>query len=204
VVSSISQASRCSRVASGNKRTKTSGVCLVMKAGSSSRQPGLRAMSRDTYRRTTPPHQIFQSGISPKVGKNHIMADFRQIMWRKFLRNLCKYSTMAQKVLPHNLAWPFLPFLPSYCRPLSTATLCGRKRLMTPKVAPMLRQMVLPDNVAPPIFSQIFVGADTKIYDQHIFGWSRHIMCQKWQARAGKTRTFAGILSQVLLPTPHP
>ena len=43
----------------------------------------------------------------------------------------------------------------------------------------MLRQMVLPDNVAPPIFSQIFVGADTKIYDQHIFGWSRHIMWQK-------------------------
>ena len=106
---------------------------------------------------------------------NHIMADFRQIIWRKFLRNLCKYSTMAQKVLPHNLAWPFLPFLPSCCRPLSTAILCGRKRLMTPKVAPMLKKMILPDNVAPPIFSQIFVGADTKIYDQHIFGWSRHI-----------------------------
>src|SRR5438093_301356 len=27
-------------------------------------------MSRDTYGRTTPLHQIFQSGISPKVGKN--------------------------------------------------------------------------------------------------------------------------------------
>ena len=137
-------------------------------------------------------------------GLSYIMADSRQIMWRKFLRNLCKYSTMAQKVLPHNLAWPFLPFLPSCCRPLSTATLCGRKRLIAPKVAPMLRQRVLPDNVEPPIFSQIFVGADTKIYDQHIFGWSRHIMCQKWQARAGKTRTFAGVLSQVLPPTPHP
>jgi hypothetical protein len=142
--------------------------------------------------------------IEGACGLSHIMADFRQIMWRKFLRNLCKYSTMAQNVLPHNLAWPFLPFLPFCCRPLSTATLSGRKRLMAPKVAPMLRQTVLPDNVAPPIFSQIFVGADTKIYDQHIFGWSRHIMCQKWQARAGKTRTFAGILSQVLPPTPHP
>jgi hypothetical protein len=43
------------------------------------------------------------------------MADFRQIMWRKFLRNLCKYSTMAQNILPHNLAWPFLPFLPFCC-----------------------------------------------------------------------------------------
>ena len=137
-------------------------------------------------------------------GLSHIMADFRQIMWRKFLRNLCKYRTMAQKVLPHNLAWPFFPFLPSCCRPLSTAILCGRKRLMPPKVAPMVRQMVLPDNVAPPIFSQIFVGADTKISDQHIFGWSRHIMCQKWQACAGETRTFAGILSQALPPTPHP
>jgi hypothetical protein len=59
----------------------------------------------------------------------------------------------------------------------------------------MLMQRVLPDNVAPPIFSQIFVGADTKIYDQHIFGWSRHIMCQKWQARAGKTMTFAYVVS---------
>ena len=60
-------------------------------------------------------------------GLSHIHADFRQIMWRKFPRNLCKYSTMAQKVLPHNLAWPFLLFLPSCCRPRSTATLCGRK-----------------------------------------------------------------------------
>ena len=118
--------------------------------------------------------RLMNHGLS--CGLSHIMADFCQIMWRKFLRNLCKYSTMAQKVLPHNLAWPFLPFLPSCCRPLSTAILCGRKRLMAPKVAPMLRQMVLPDNVAPPIFSQIFVGADTKIYDQHIFGWSRHII----------------------------
>ena len=151
-----------------------------------------------------PLHIIRLFRLSPKAAKSHIMADFCQIMWRKFLRNLSKYSTMAQKVLPHNLAWPFFPFLPSCCRPLSTAILCGRKRLIAPKVAPRLRQMVLPDNVAPPIFSQIFVGADTKISDQHIFGWSRHIMCQKWQARAGETRTFAGILSQVLPPTPHP
>ena len=85
-------------------------------------------------------------------GLSHIMADFRQIMWRKFLRNLCQYSTMTQKVLPHNMAWPCLPFLPSCCRPLSTAILCGRKKLMAPKVALMLRQMVLTDNMAPQIF----------------------------------------------------
>ena len=131
-------------------------------------------------------------------------ADFRQIMWRKFLRTLCQYSTMTKKVLPHNLAWPFLPFLSSCCRSFSAATLCGRKRLLASKVAPMLKQRVLPDNVAPPIFSQIFLRADTKICDQHVFGWSRHIMWQKWQARAGKTRTFAGILSWVLPHTPHP
>jgi hypothetical protein len=118
------------------------------------------------------------------------MADFRQIMWRKFLRNLCQYSTMTKKVLPHNLAWPFLPFLSSCCRSFSAATLCGRKRLMASQVAPMLKQRVLPDNVAPPIFSQIFLGADTKICDQHIFGWSRHIMWQKWQVHAGETVTF--------------
>ena len=47
---------------------------------------------------------IFLFQLSPKWGMNHIVADFRQIMWRKFLRNLSKYSTMAQKVLPHNLA----------------------------------------------------------------------------------------------------
>jgi hypothetical protein len=135
-------------------------------------------------------------------GLTDIMADFRQIMWRKFLRTLCKYSTMTHKILPHNMAWPFLPFLPSCCRHLSAATLCGRKRLIAHKGVPMLRQRVLPDNVAPPIFSQIFLGADMKICDQHVFGWSRHIMCQKWQAHAGKTRTFAGILSWVLPHTP--
>src|SRR6266403_3844225 len=74
-------------------------------------------------------------------------ADFRQIMWRKFLRNLCQDSTMTQKVLPHNVAWPFLPFLPVRCCPLSAAILCGRKSLMALQVAPMLTQRVLPDNV---------------------------------------------------------
>src|SRR2546425_4532031 len=112
-------------------------------------------------------------------GLSHIMADSRQIIWRESLRSLCKHSTMTQKVLPHNVAWPFLPFLLSWCGPLSAAILCGRKRLMAPKVALMLKQKVLPDNVAPPIFSQIFLGADTKICGQHVFGRSRHIMRQK-------------------------
>jgi len=62
---------------------------------------------------------------------------------------------------------------------------------MTSKAAPMLKQSVPPDNVAPPLFSQIFLGADTKIGDQHIFGWSRHIMWQKSPARTGQTLTFA-------------
>jgi hypothetical protein len=50
---------------------------------------------------------------------------------------------------------------------------------MAPKGALMLKQSVLPDNVAAPIFSQIFLGADTKICGQHVFGRSRHIMRQK-------------------------
>ena len=128
-------------------------------------------------------------------GLSHIVADFRQIMWRKFLRNLCQYSTMTQKVLPHNVAWPFLPFLPVRCCPLSAAILCGRKSLMALQVAPMLTQRVLPDNVAPPIFSPISLRADTKSCGQHIFGRSRHIMRQQWQARAGKTMTFAYVVS---------
>jgi len=85
-------------------------------------------------------------------GLSHIMADFRQIIWRKFLRSLCKYNTMAQKVLPHNVAWPFFPFLSSWCCPLFVAILCGRKSPMAPKVAPMLKQRVLTDNMAPQIF----------------------------------------------------
>src|SRR5881397_3242753 len=87
--------------------------------------------------------------LLPGCGLSHIVADFRQIMWRKFLRNLCQYSAMTQKALPHNLAWPFLPFLPSWCCPLSAAILCGRKSPMAPKMAPMLKQRVLRDNVAP-------------------------------------------------------
>jgi len=98
-------------------------------------------------------------------GLSHIMADSRQIMWRKFFRTLCQYSTMTKKVLPHNLAWPFLPFLSSCCRSFSAATLCGRKRLPASKAAPILKHRVLPDNVAPPIFAQIFLGADPKICD---------------------------------------
>jgi hypothetical protein len=85
-------------------------------------------------------------------GLSHIMADSRQIIWRESRRSLCKHSTMTQKVLPHNVAWPFLPFLPSWCCPLSAATLCGRKRPMAPKVALMPKKRVLPDNAAPPIF----------------------------------------------------
>jgi hypothetical protein len=102
---------------------------------------------------------------------------------------------MTQKVLPHNVAWPFLPFLPVKGCLLFAAILCGRKRLMALKVAPILTQRVLPDNVAPPIFSSISLRADTKSCGQHIFGKSRHIMRQKSQARVGKTLTFACIVS---------
>jgi hypothetical protein len=83
---------------------------------------------------------------------SHIVADFRQIIWRKFLRSLCKYNTMAQKVLPHNVAWPFSDFLPSCCRYLFAARICGRKGQLAPAVAPMLKKRVLPDNVAQQIF----------------------------------------------------
>src|SRR5438876_12362039 len=81
-------------------------------------------------------------------GLSHIMADSRQIMWRKFLRSLCKYNTMEQPVLPHNVAWPFSAFLPSWCYALFAATLCGRKRVLTLNLASILRKMVLPDNMA--------------------------------------------------------
>src|SRR5437867_13318734 len=120
-----------------------------------------------------------QAGLVRPVAKICFMLRPLYALCDKSLRSLCKHSTMAQKVLPHNVAWPFLPFLPSWCGPLSAAILCGRKRLMAPKMALMLKQRVLPDNVAPPIFSQIFLGADKKICGQHVIGRSRHTMRQK-------------------------
>src|SRR4029450_878295 len=118
-------------------------------------------------------------------GLSHIMADFRQIMWRKFLRSLCKHDTMEQQVLPHNVAWPFSAFLPSWCRHLSDAKICGRKKILTLNLASILRKMVLPDNVALSVFSHIFLRTDTQSCRKHVFGRSRHIMWQKWQVRAG-------------------
>ena len=90
------------------------------------------------------------------------MADSRQIIWRESLRSLCKHSTRAQTVLPHNVAWPFLPFLPRCGRHVSAAMICGRKRPLTLNMASMLRKMVLPDNVAPQLFPQIFLGLTRK------------------------------------------
>src|SRR2546425_10778937 len=94
-------------------------------------------------------------------GLSHIMADSRQIIWRESLRSLCKHSTMTQKVLPHNVAWPFLPFLLVRGGPLAAAILCGRKRILTLYLALILREMVLPDNVALSVFSPIFLRTDT-------------------------------------------
>ena len=128
-------------------------------------------------------------------GLSHIMADSRQIIGRESLRSLCKHSTMTQKVLPHNVAWPFLPFLPSWCCPLSAAILCGRKRVLTLNLALILRKRVLPDNMALSVFSHIFLRTDTQSCRKHVFGRSRHIMWQKWQVHAGETVTFAGVFT---------
>ena len=146
--------------------------------------------------------RVFRSANTAHLGcgLSHIMADFRQIMWRKFLRSLCKDNTMEQPVLPHNVAWPFSAFLPSWCRHLSAAKICGRKRILTLNLASILRKMVLPDNVAPSVFSRIFLRTDTQSCRKHVFGRSRHIMCQKWRVSAGKTMTFACVFAWLL---PH-
>jgi hypothetical protein len=62
-------------------------------------------------------------------------------------------------------------------------------------LASMLRKRVLPDNVAAPLFPQIFLRTDPTICGQNVFGRSRHIMRQKWRARAGKTMTFACVFA---------
>ena len=78
---------------------------------------------------------------------------------------------------------------------MSAAMIGGRKRPLILNLASMLRKMVLPDNVAPQIFPQIFPRTDPKICGTNVFGRSRHIMRQKWQARAGKTMTFACVFA---------
>ncbi len=78
--------------------------------------------------------------------------------------------------------------------------ICGRKRGMAHVLAAILKQRVLPDNVVPQIFPQIFLGADTKICGKNVFGKSRHIMRQQWHAHAGKTMTFACVFAWLL---PH-
>src|SRR5712691_249654 len=114
------------------------------------------------------------------------MADFRQIIWRESLRSRCQYSTKAQTVLPHNVAWPFLPFLLWCGHQVSAAMICGRKRPLTLNLAAMLRKMVLPDNVAPQLFPQIFLGADTKICGKNALG-SLAILCvRKGRRTRGK------------------
>src|SRR5215471_12254785 len=86
VVSSISQASRRSTVASGNKRAKMGCSGVETKAGSfcqgcglwghgASVGPTVSGWSRrgyeDIYGRSTPDAKVFQSVISPKGAKNH-------------------------------------------------------------------------------------------------------------------------------------
>src|SRR5712691_1717012 len=111
------------------------------------------------------------------------MADSRQIIWRESLRSRCKHSARAQTVLPHNVACPFLPFLPWCGRHVSAAMICGRKRLLTLNLASMLRKSVLPDNVAPQLFPQIFLGADPKICGKNVLG-SLAILCVRNGMRA--------------------
>jgi hypothetical protein len=48
--------------------------------------------------------------------------------------------------------------------------ICGRKRPPTMNLASMLRKIVLPDNMAPQLFPQIFLGADTEICGKNVLG----------------------------------
>ena len=93
--SSTSHASRRSVVASGNKRAKMSGGCRVMKAGSSSRQRCVGETSMDTEGRTTRCQNIFQSGISPKVGKNQSYSTND--------KGLCDFTHIVAGFLKHNM-----------------------------------------------------------------------------------------------------
>src|SRR5215470_11074361 len=98
------------------------------------------------------------------------MADSRQIIWRESLRSRCKHSTRVPTVLPHNVAWPFLPLLPWYGHHVSAAMLCGIKRPLILNLASTQGKMILPDNVAPQIFPQIFLGLPRKFVTKRFVG----------------------------------
>src|SRR6266571_3604003 len=110
------------------------------------------------------------------------MADSRQIIWRESLRSLCKHSTRVQTVLPHNVAWPFLPFLPWCCHHVSAAMICGRKRLLILNLASILGKMVLSDNVAP----QIFLGLTRKSVTKRFLGGLAILCVRNGRCTRGK------------------
>jgi hypothetical protein len=66
---------------------------------------------------------------------------------------------------------------------VSAAMICGRKKPLTLSMASMLRKMVLPDNVAPQLFPQIFLAADTKICGKNVLG-GLAILCVRNGLRA--------------------
>src|SRR5215471_12394196 len=144
-------------------------------------------------------YQLFGESFVFSDGHNGIIEYLR-----KFLRSLCKYNIMEQTILPHNVAWPFSAFLPSWGRQPSAAKICGRKRVLTLNLASILRKMVLPDNVALSVFSHIFLRTDMQSCRKHVFGRSRHIMWQKWQVRAGETVTFACVFTWAFPHVPWP
>src|SRR5262245_38009703 len=98
------------------------------------------------------------------------MADSRQIIWRESLRSLCKHCIRAQTVLPHKVACPVLPFLPWCGHHVSAAMIGGRKRPLTLNLAAMLRKRILPENMAPQLFPQLFLRADTTICGKNVLG----------------------------------
>src|SRR5712691_1003760 len=114
------------------------------------------------------------------------MADSRQIIWRESLRSLCKHSTRVQTVLPHNVAWPFLPFSPWCGHHVSAARICGRKRPLILNLASTLGEMVLPDNVAPQIFPQIFLGLTRKSVTKRFLGGLAILCVRNGRCTRGK------------------
>src|SRR2546425_11940931 len=57
-------------------------------------------MSRHIYAKTTPPHQIFQSGISPKLRKNHKSATSAKICVKISLKKRQKGGGIRGKCPP--------------------------------------------------------------------------------------------------------
>jgi len=139
-----------------------------------------------------------------KLGLSHIVADFRQDKCgTKFHpKPLSIQHKWRKSVLPHNLAWPFLPFLPVSLLPSLCAYYVARKRVLKAESGFNTEENASVQIMWPLMgfFLQFFSRRLTcKAVRKHVFVKSRHDRCGRTlQVHAGETATFWAYLNLVI------